>query len=424
MTKESDTMTRTFASNIPRYFVYTALKGFGFGLFLAVWVIYLQEQRGLSLSQAALIDVTFFVAAALAEVPTGIVADRFGRKTSMTAGAALMSLGVLGWTLAPTLPLIIVAYVAMGVGITFLSGAEDAFFYETLQATGRASDYTRLLGRVSATFPGALALGSVAGGLLAAINLRLPFLIAGLVLLLTLGIVLTFKEPQTKATKGEAARPSFGEVLRQSFALLRARPTLRYPILYLAIVPLAAFMIESVFVQPQALALGVPLAGIGMIVMAVQLTNMLGSTWSDWVRARFGEGRVLYTAPMVICSSLILLAALQVLPALLLIAVMGFLTAVVRPILLSRIQEELSDDIRATMLSMQSLTFTLVAAISQPTLGAIADHWGLPAAYVALAASVSLLMVFVFWKSRQHCPQPVMAPCPAQVREPLEPVAE
>ena len=118
-------MKRAFASNIPKYFVYTALKGFGFGLFVAVWVIYLQQQRGLSLSQAALIDVTFFVAAALAEVPTGIVADRFGRKTSMIAGAALLSVGVLGWTVAPTLPLIIFAYVAMGVGITFLSGAED-----------------------------------------------------------------------------------------------------------------------------------------------------------------------------------------------------------------------------------------------------------------------------------------------------------
>src|SRR6266508_3010930 len=171
MTRERDTMKRTVASNIPRYFVYTALKGFGFGLFVAVWVIYLQQQRGLSLSQAALIDVTFFVAAAFAEVPTGIVADRFGRKTSMTAGAALLSLGVFGWTFAPTLPLIMLAYVAMGVGITFLSGAEDAFFYETLQVTGRASNYTRLVGRVSATFPGALALGSVAVGVPAAIDI-------------------------------------------------------------------------------------------------------------------------------------------------------------------------------------------------------------------------------------------------------------
>src|SRR5215216_8137182 len=137
-----------FASNIPRYFVYTALKGFGFGLIGAMWVIFLTQHRGLSLAQASLVDVMFFVAAAFGEVPTGIVADRFGRKTSMIAGAALLSVGVLGWTVAPTLPLIIVAYVAMGVGITFLSGAEDAFFYETLRVSGRGNDYPRLLGRV------------------------------------------------------------------------------------------------------------------------------------------------------------------------------------------------------------------------------------------------------------------------------------
>jgi hypothetical protein len=50
------------------------------------------------------------------------------------------------------------------------------------------------------------------------------------------------------------------------------------------------------------------------------------------------------------------------------------------------------EGIRATMLSMQSLTFTIVAVVSQPSLGAIADHWGLPAAYVILSAGVSLLM--------------------------------
>src|SRR5436305_14385415 len=119
MKKESDMMKHSVASNIPRYFIYTALKGFGFGLFMAVWVIYLQQQRGLSLSQAALVDVTFFVAAALAELPTGIVADRFGRKTSMTIGASLMAAGLIGWTFAPTLLLTLTAYVAMGGGMPF-----------------------------------------------------------------------------------------------------------------------------------------------------------------------------------------------------------------------------------------------------------------------------------------------------------------
>jgi MFS family permease len=402
MKKHNTMVKRNVASNISRYAIYTALKGFGFGLFLPIWVIYLQRQHGLSLSQAALVDVTFFVAAALAELPTGIVANRSGRKTSMTIGSLLIALGLIGWTFAPTLLLTLLAYVAMGVGMTFLSGAEDAFFYETVRASGRGDDYARLLGRVSATFPGTLALGSVASGFLAAINLLLPFTLATLMLLAALGIVLTFTEPGAEQRRREQAGPSLRAVLRQSLTVLRAQPTLRFSIVYLAVVPLASFMIESVFVQPQALALGVPLAGIGIIVMAVQLTAMAGSAWSGRLTARLGEARILYTAPMVICSSLVVLAALQVMPALLLIGVMGFVTAAVRPILVSRMQDQVSDDVRATMLSMQSLSFTIIAALSQPTLGALADRWGLPAAYVALAGALSVVVVVVFWKGGQH----------------------
>jgi hypothetical protein len=38
-----------FAANIPRLFVYTAFKGVGFGLMTAMWVIYLQERRSLTM---------------------------------------------------------------------------------------------------------------------------------------------------------------------------------------------------------------------------------------------------------------------------------------------------------------------------------------------------------------------------------------
>ncbi len=186
-------------------------------------------------------------------------------------------------------------------------------------------------------------------------------------------------------------------------------PTLRYPMMYLALVPVASLIMETVFLQPQAVSLGVPIAGVGVVVMAAQLTNMVGSTWSDRIKARFGERRVLYTAPLLIISSLMALAALQVLPALLLIAVISFLTAVVRPLLMSRIQNEVSDQIRATLLSMQSLMFTALLAISQPTLGFIADQSGVPAAYLGLASGLSILVVFLFWKSRCHFPQAAMS---------------
>jgi len=391
-----------FASNIPRYFVYTALKGFSFGLITAMWLIYLQQRRGLSLTQATFVDVAFWIAAVLGEVPTGIVADTFGRKASLVAGVALMSLSIFAWAVAPTVPLIVLAYAGLAIGVTFLSGAEDAFFFESIQIAGRASSYTRLVGLAGATMLGATAIGSAVSGLFASVDLILPFLIAGVSLLATMGIVLTFKEPQTEEKVDGQTRKSYGKILRQSFTMMRARPALRSPMFYLALVPMAALIMETFFLQPQAVALGVPIAGIGVLVMATQFTNMAGSTWADRIAMRLGEARVLYIVPGVIVISLILLAAFQVFFSLLFIAVISFVTAVLRPLVLNRIQSQVSDNVRATILSMQSLMATLLLTVSEPILGVMADRAGLPAAYVTLAAGLGILVLLLFWTSSQH----------------------
>src|SRR5262245_47125990 len=144
-----------FAANIPRYFLYRALRGLSHGLITAMWVIYLQQQYGLNLTQVALVDVAFWLAAAFGEVPTGVVADTFSRKASLVVGAALMGLSMLAWTFAPTVLLITLAYVFLAIGTTFLSGAEDALFYESVRITGRTGEYTRLVGWASATTLGA-----------------------------------------------------------------------------------------------------------------------------------------------------------------------------------------------------------------------------------------------------------------------------
>lgn len=402
MNISQDQRDSKFVSNIPRYFIYTALKGFGFGLITAMWLIYLQQRRGLSLTQATFVDVAFWIAAVLGEVPTGIVADTYGRKTSLVAGVFLMSLSIFAWALAPTILLIVLAYAGLAIGVTFLSGAEDAFFFESIQITGRANSYTRLVGLAGATMLGATAVGSAVSGLFASVDLILPFLIAGVSLLATLGTALTFKEPQAEEKGVGQTRISYREILRQSFTLMRARPALRSPMLYLAIVPMVALVMETFFLQPQAVRLGVPIAGIGVLVMATQFTNMAGSTWADKIATRLGEGRVLFIIPGIIVISLILLAAFQVFFSLLWIAVISFVTAVLRPLVLNRIQSQVSDNVRATILSMESLMATMLLTVSEPILGVIADRAGLPTAYVTLAAGLGVLVLLLFWTSSQY----------------------
>ena len=74
--------------------------------------------------------------------------------------------------------------------------------------------------------------------------------------------------------------------MQQATCILRERPSLRYAMFYMTFVPMTAMILETVFLQPQAIALGVPLAGIGVVVMAMRFANMAGSASSNAIKVR------------------------------------------------------------------------------------------------------------------------------------------
>jgi predicted MFS family arabinose efflux permease len=223
-------------------------------------------------------------------------------------------------------------------------------------------------------------------------------------LLAMFGVVLTLREPKSDESAGAHQHISYTTILRQAIAILRERPALRYAIFYLTLVPMAAMMLETVFLQPQAIALGIPLAGVGAVVMAMQLPKIIGSTWSHRIKTTFGDAKAIYVAPFLIVICLILFGLFQALPTLLFAATISFTTAFMRPIIMYRIQSSVADNIRATVLSLQSVLFAATAAILEPAMGYVADRGGLPASYYALAAGLLFLTLLLFWRSRSQFP--------------------
>jgi predicted MFS family arabinose efflux permease len=312
---------------------------------------------------------------------------------------------MVAWAFAPTVGLVTAAYGLLAIGHTFLSGADDAFFYESLKITGRRDEYVRLNGRKVALVIACTALGSLSSGLLAAIDLRLPFLAAIFCFLTMFVVTLSFREPRHEANADEAKRLTYGQVLRQAVKMMKVRPVLRLSIFYLVLLGLSGVLLETVFLQPQALTLGVPLAAVGVVVTGVHLLNILGSSTADRVRARLGESTVLLVAPMLIVVCLVALAALQSLPALGFVGVVGLLTNLARPLAMGRLQQEADDNVRATLLSLQALLFTLVIAVIEPTMGVIADRSGLSAAYFVLALILALLLTLLYSKGWRYFSQ-------------------
>jgi MFS family permease len=106
---------------------------------------------GLSGAQISALFAIWSAVSIVAEVPSGALADRFGRRHALVAAGVLQAAGYVAWTLLPTFAGFALGFVLWGLGGALVSGAQEALLYDGLAAVGAESCYARVNGWVHAT---------------------------------------------------------------------------------------------------------------------------------------------------------------------------------------------------------------------------------------------------------------------------------
>jgi MFS family permease len=136
---------------------------------------------GLTIAQVFVVNAIFTGAMALFEIPTGVLADTKGRRTSFLLSVVVLSIGTLGYVGAVytdrsmTLALLIAFSIVLGLGYTFYSGAVEAWLVDALDATGFDGDLDHVFAQGSMVSGAAMLIGSIGGGLLGTVDLALPY---------------------------------------------------------------------------------------------------------------------------------------------------------------------------------------------------------------------------------------------------------
>ncbi|WP_256328097.1 MFS transporter [Prauserella marina] len=105
---------------------------------------------GLSEAEISALFALWSVVGVVAEVPTGALADRFSRRSSLVAGGVLQAAGYLLWTAWPGFTAFAAGFVLWGLGATLVSGALEALIYDGLAEVGAQKHFTRVYGQVNA----------------------------------------------------------------------------------------------------------------------------------------------------------------------------------------------------------------------------------------------------------------------------------
>src|SRR3989304_8611871 len=140
---------RAYEDNVWKSYLYQFLMNFQ--LWWPIWVVYLQKDRGLSLTQITGLETVFWLMMFGAQVPSGAVADRWARRGALFLASAFMAVGILVFGLATNYVIILVSYAAWALAIAFQTGADNALVYDSLRLLGREGEFQKVAGRMWAT---------------------------------------------------------------------------------------------------------------------------------------------------------------------------------------------------------------------------------------------------------------------------------
>lgn len=390
-------MTPSYRRNIPLFFAHSALRGVAASTSIVLWVIFLQRQYGFTLTEVVLLDIPFWIGKVLFEIPTGIVADRYGRRVSLIISTLLSGLIWLVFSLTGSFWALALAQLIGAMAATFSSGADEALLYESLRGVGRESDYARVSARAGSTGVLASMIAGLGVGVLAEISLLLPVRLTALVCALMLLPLLLMKETRGSHLPEGHTGPGYIAILRQAVGALREHPVLRWAMAYLLVIGNVSFY-AATFLQPYAVALGYSVAALGPIMVAVQGMGIAGSLSVARVQDRLGQNALLFGAPLLIIPCLLLLGVLRLPPVIVSATLAAFLFAVAQPVLLAAVQRRAPDEARATLLSLQSVLASAVLIVTEPALGLLSDQYGVHTAYLVMAVLMIAFCITLLWR--------------------------
>jgi len=383
-----------------------------------VWMIFLYS-RGYSLTQLGILEGFFHVTTFLMEVPTGAVADLWGRKVSRIAGRLFFFTSLLLMYFGQGLFVQILGFAVCAIGYNLESGAGEALIYDSLKQLAQEDRFMRIKGRLELILQTAFVISFLGGGYLAVRDYGLLFLLSGIVVLLSVVSALFFIEPAIDKTQSpgdqEDTRDSrsdsslgvriFHSVVRQTrdaFTVLLKTPSLFALIVFVELI-FTFVTILFFFLQTHWKAAGFSEWDIGLVFAFQCGLSGITGLFASRVEKRLGPRGILLVMPLLL---ILVLWGVALTPwSRLFFIATGLLEGVIIIAVSDYINRKIPSETRATVLSFQSMIFSAFMILLFPLVGLAGDRFSLGTAFTMLAltgTAVYLVYLIFFLRGKRE----------------------
>jgi len=362
------------------------------------------EQNGLNNFQLFSLHAVHSVVIGLLEVPSGYFADRFGRRNSLIIGTVMNFTGFLIYSLLSGYWGFLIAELAIGIGVSFVSGSDSALLYDTLAEEKRERDYMKFEGRLSAlgNFAESFAGLAISGIILLGVSdYRFAYVLQSVVALIGIPSALMLTEPGIHVRLQNREPGILLTAIRTS---LIENKLLRNTILYSSIIGFST-LVMAWFTQILFYEVGLDPGLYGIVWTVLNLIVGLGSLMVCKIENRLGMKKTNILILVFIASGFFIPGLFTSLYAIPFLFVFYFVRGIATPALKNYINQIVpTSQIRATVMSIRSLIIRLFYALLGPLFGWISDTINLKTALlmagftVTVTGSISLIILNISQK--------------------------
>ena len=181
-----------YSRNIWIVYLFNFLNGMMF--FIPIYTLYLQHELFTALNVAIILAIRTF-SGMLFEIPFGAVADLFGRKKALMMSGVMCIIALIFLSIGGSMLMFILYAVIYALGRSLLNGTDTALMFDSLKVMRRETNFQKIIAINNGSWQTGAAIGSLIGGVLAAISLRLPVLYTFIPFTIALIITFFINEP-------------------------------------------------------------------------------------------------------------------------------------------------------------------------------------------------------------------------------------
>lgn len=346
----------------------------------AIWVLYLAH-KGMSLVEIGLLESIHHITSLVCEIPTGALADIMGRKNTIIIGRVMSAIGAILMLFCNSFLGFAIAFVISAMSYNLNSGSEEALVYDSLKVIGEEEKYLKINGNLNFIIEVAQGIAVLVGGILSDYSFVYSYVLSSIISICALGISFGFKEPEIHEEMKE--RVTIVGHFKSCFEVMRDNKKIIIIMMFFELIFMTGTTTHF-YSQQYFSEMGYSRSLIAIIYVVASIGCAIGAKLAYKVEKLLKKA-MLYIVPMVGGVWLIVLSSSKGI-----VSVIGFIMFsmsinILYPVSSNYINKLIPSAQRATLISVQSICFSIFMIMIFPLLGFIGQFSSLNISFIVLA---------------------------------------